>query len=88
MFDDGELRTYVDVMAEEPITLWYALNDAGGIEAVDGPAQLPALDLVAAPDGGYRPAASTGAPDVTMTFAGGALTVEGPSGPAVARMAG
>ena len=60
VFDDGELRTYVEVTADQPITLWYALNDEGGIEAVDGPAPLPVLDLVAAEDGAYRPDAAAG----------------------------
>jgi CubicO group peptidase (beta-lactamase class C family) len=88
VFQEGELRTYVDLTtSDDPITLWYALDDRGGIAAVDGPADLPALVLGPSDGGEWRPADPTGdAPDVTVAFAGGHMTVTGPGGTTTARM--
>ncbi|WP_162605938.1 serine hydrolase domain-containing protein [Jiangella aurantiaca] len=83
---EGELRTYVTLATGDgPLLSWYALDDKGGVAAVEVGAEPPALTLV--PDGdGFRPAdpAGTG-PDVTVTFTGDDLTVAGPDGATTAR---
>jgi hypothetical protein len=92
----GELRTYVTVRpadpAEEPLLLWYSLDDQGGVGAVEIAAEPPSLLLGQAPDGGYRPddPAGTG-PDVTVAFdqdQGGQMTITGQGGTTSARLAG
>ncbi|MDA8368294.1 MAG: serine hydrolase [Nocardiopsaceae bacterium] len=85
--EDGELHTYVTLTTgAESTTLWYALDEHGGIAAVHGPAEPPTLQLVPSPSGGYRPADPTGTgPDVTVDFRDGHMTVTGPNGSAKAR---
>ena len=82
----GELRTYVTLTTPDgPLLAWYALDDEGGVAAVEVGAPPPALTLV--PDGDlFRPddPAGTG-PDVTVAVAAGALTVTGPDGAVTAR---
>ncbi len=83
---EGELRTYVTLdTGEGPLLAWYALNDDGGVEGVEVGADPPALALVP-DDDGFRPAdpARTG-PDVTVAFAGDAVTLTGPDGAVTAR---
>jgi CubicO group peptidase (beta-lactamase class C family) len=78
---DGELRSYVTLATGDgPLLAWYALDDEGGVAAVEIGAEPPALTLVLDGDA-FRPAdpAGTG-PDVTVTFPGGGLTVTGPGG--------
>ena len=54
---DAELRTYVTVSsADASVTLWYALDERGGIAAVDGPVEAPP-SLSPAPSG--APSAGT-----------------------------
>jgi CubicO group peptidase (beta-lactamase class C family) len=86
---DGELRTYAEVTAAaKRVTLWYALDEQGGIQAAQGPARPPALSLVAAGPGRFRPdAPAGGAPDVLVEVADGELTATGPSGVATAKPA-
>ena len=67
--DDGELRTYVTIMPPgESMLLWYALDDEGGIAAVEGPtaaavARASCRPTTAATARTIRPAAT---PDVTV----------------------
>jgi hypothetical protein len=100
--EGGELHTYVTVRpadpadsadsAEDPLLLWYSLDDQGGVGAVELGTEPPSLLLGRAPDGGYRPDDPTGTgPDVTLAFdqdQGGRMTVTGPSGTTTARLAG
>jgi CubicO group peptidase (beta-lactamase class C family) len=85
---DGELRTYVTItFGSTSETLWYALNDRGGIEGVDGPATPSALFVPA--DGGlYRRQVPAGdGTDVTVEFDEEVMTVTGPEGSANAQLA-
>ncbi|NED99920.1 serine hydrolase domain-containing protein [Phytoactinopolyspora halotolerans] len=79
---EGELRTYVTVVTgSETFMLWYALDEHGGIGAVDGPAEPPAVTLRAGDDGRFRPDDPTGTgPEVTVAFDGGSMTITGPHG--------
>lgn len=87
---DGEVRTYVTITAGTgSVTGWYAVDAEGGIGAAEVPAEPPALTLVPAGAGRYRPDDPTGAgPDVAVEFRDGGMTVSGPSGTAVAKPAG
>ena len=92
--DDGELRTYVTVTAGgEPLTGWYALDEAGGIAAVDFGDRGPTLVVAPAGERAFRPvhptagAGGTGA-DVAIGFGDGSLTVTGPAGSTDARLSG
>lgn len=84
----GELRTYVALdVPDGPVLGWYALDEAGGIAAVDVSDRPPTLAFVPAGNGRYRPDDPTATgPDVTVTFeeAGegdaGGMTVTGPGG--------
>ncbi|WP_166355798.1 serine hydrolase [Phytoactinopolyspora limicola] len=86
----GELRTYVTVTTESgPIALWYALNEHGGIEAVDEAKEPPAAPFVPVGDDSFRPDDPTGrGPDVTVTFDGERMTLTGPAGSTNALKAG
>jgi CubicO group peptidase (beta-lactamase class C family) len=87
---DGDVRTYVTMtVGGKDVTGWYAVGENGGIEAVEVPTDPPALRLAPAGGDQYRPDDPTGAgPDVTVTFGEGRMTVSGPTGPAVAKLAG
>jgi CubicO group peptidase (beta-lactamase class C family) len=87
---DGELRTYVVLAAEEgPAWAWYALDDQGGIAAVELTEGPPTVELVADGSGGYRPDDPTGrGADVTVSFAEGTMTIAGPGGTIDVRAAG
>jgi hypothetical protein len=76
---EGELRTYVALDAEQGRTLaWYALNDQGGIEAVELTDEPPTQHLVAADGGGFGIDDPTGlSPTVDVTFEDGTMTVGG-----------
>ncbi len=80
VFAEGELRTYVNVVAgSESITLWYAIDEGGGIAGVDGPTDPPDLRLVPSGDGDFRPEDPTGSGlELTVTFEDGRMTVSGP----------
>ena len=87
----GELRTYVTITGGGKAVLgWYALNEAGGVEAAELPAsEPPTLFLLPSGAGRYHPDDPTGAgPAVTVTFAGGRMTVTGPAGSATAQRTG
>ncbi len=87
--DDGELRTYVTVTSgTTSLTLWYALNEAGGIEAAEAAADPPTLVLGPSGGGAYRPIdpAGTG-PDITVEFENGHMSVSGPAGVTTATVA-
>lgn len=84
--DDGELRTYVTVTSgTDSITLWYALDDEGGIAGAQGPADPPTL-VVARSGDGYRPVDPRD-PDVTIVFDDAGMTVSSPEGATAARVA-
>jgi hypothetical protein len=87
---DGEVRSYVTIAAGRgPVTGWYALDAAGGIEAAEVPTGPPAATFVRAGGETYRPDDPTGGgPEVTVELRDGRLTVTGPAGPVVARPAG
>lgn len=76
---EGELRTYVALDAEGGRTLaWYAVSDAGGIEAVELTDEPPTQHLVAADGGGFGIDDPTGlSPTVDVTFEDGTMTVGG-----------
>lgn len=87
---EGELRTYVSLVAGTRSVLgWYAVNEQGGVEAAEAPTDPPALALVPAGGGRYRPhdPAGTG-PEVTVEFSGDRMVVTGPGGAVTARRAG
>ena len=82
--DEGELRTYVELtFAEGSATGWYALDDAGGIQAVDL-SGLPAVPLTPTADGFRVDGPASGDQAVTVTFDGETMTVRGPQGTIVA----
>jgi CubicO group peptidase (beta-lactamase class C family) len=82
----GEVRTYVTITTGgRPVLGWYALNEAGGVEAAEVPTEPPALDLLPSGGGRYHPDGQAG---VTVAFAGRRMTVTGPGGAATAERAG
>ena len=86
---DGELRSYVTMTSgNDTILLWYALDERGGIAAVEGATDPPTLLLVPSGTGVFRPddPAGTG-PDVTVVFDDVGLTITGPGGRTTARSA-
>jgi hypothetical protein len=85
---EGELRTYVTIASgSESITLWYALDDHGGIEAVEGPAE-PVARFVLAGDGRFRRDDPTGAdPGPAVEFHDDGMTVAGAGETVSARLA-
>ena len=88
--EDGELRTYVTITAGgEAVSGWYALDEQGGIAAVDLGAGPPALVVAPAGGGTFRPVDPTGrAPAVTVEFGDGTLTAAGPAGTTTASLSG
>jgi CubicO group peptidase (beta-lactamase class C family) len=86
---EGELRTYVSLTAgTRPVTGWYAVNAAGGIEAAEVPTDPPTLTLVPSGDR-YRPHDPTGTgPGVSVAFGADRMVVSGPHGVATAERAG
>lgn len=87
---DGELRTYVTVSAgQDSELLWYAVDDEGGVAAVEFTDDPPTLLAVPAGDGRFVPDDPTGSgPDVAVSFDDGQMTVAVPEGDVVARLAG
>jgi hypothetical protein len=66
--------------------VWYALDEAGGIAAVEISDDPPTLVVAPAGSGTYRPADPTGGgPAVTLVFAAEELTVTGPDSTVTAR---
>lgn len=86
---DGELRTYVRLVAgRRVVTGWYAVDASGGIEAAEVPSDPPTLSLVPSGDR-YRPHDPTATgPEVSVAFRAGRLVVSGPHGDATAERAG
>jgi hypothetical protein len=81
---DGELRTYVTVVAGgQPVLCWYALNEFGAIEAVEL-ATAPPSAVLSQENGRFR----LDGLDVTVAFGDGELTVTGPAGSTTAKRAG
>jgi CubicO group peptidase (beta-lactamase class C family) len=82
LVEDGELRTYVTARSgAKSMRLWYALNEAGGVEAAQGPADPPTAVLVRAGDDAFRRDDPTGAsPPLSVTFPRGRMTVAWPGG--------
>jgi len=77
---ENELRTYVVATSGgDEMLLWYALDGSGEIAAVEGLTGPPSLELAAADEPGtYRSVDPTGrAPEVTVTFEGEVLGVDG-----------
>jgi hypothetical protein len=85
--DEGELHTYARIEAGGRETLvWYALDEAGGIAAVEISDDPPTLVVAPAGSGTYRPADPTGSgPAVTLAFAADELTLTGPDTTVTAR---
>ncbi|REE96819.1 CubicO group peptidase (beta-lactamase class C family) [Thermomonospora umbrina] len=90
LFRDGDVRTYVTLMAgTKTIIGWYSLDAEGGVGAAEVPAAPPALTLVPDGAGRYRPDDPTGTgPAVTVEFRNGRMTLTGPGGTTVAEPAG
>lgn len=88
--EDRELRTYVTItVGGDSVTGWYALDEHGGIAAVDLGGGGPALVVVPAGGGTFRPTDPTGrATDVTVGFGEDRLTVAGPAGSTTAILSG
>jgi CubicO group peptidase (beta-lactamase class C family) len=82
IFDGGELRTYVTVTSgDRSGLLWYALDDRGGIAAVEGPTPPPARVLVGGPSGTFRLEDRGGSgPEVMVTIEDGLLSMTGAEG--------
>jgi CubicO group peptidase (beta-lactamase class C family) len=87
---DGELRTYVTITADgEPVTGWYAVDEEGGVAAVDLGDGGPSLVVGPAGSGALRPVDPTGrTADVVVGFGGDRMTVTGPAGSTDARLSG
>lgn len=88
--EGGELRSYVTLTTPDGTTLvWYALDEAGGIAAVEITDAPPTFSLVASGEGGYRLDDPAGrGPDVTVTFDDGVATITGSDATTVARRSG
>lgn len=88
--EDRELRTYVTITAGgEPVTGWYALDEHGGVAAVDLGGGGPTVVVAPAGRGAFRPADPTAsAADVTVGFGEDRLTVAGPAGTITASLSG
>ncbi len=88
--DAGELRTYVTLtVGSEQVLVWYAVDEAGGIQGVEITEDPPTLVVGPAGAGTYRPTDPTGGgPEVTIVFTDDGLTVTGPTGSVAARRAG
>jgi hypothetical protein len=86
----GGIRTYVTITAGgRAILCYYELNEAGGIEGVEAPTDPPTLQLLPSGDDRYHPDDPTGVrPEVTVSFAGGRMTLTGPAGSTAAKRAG
>lgn len=84
---DGDLRTYVTVTSgSESLRLWYELNEEGGVQAAQGPADPPTMLLSGAGSSVFRPDDPTGAsPQVDVKFKGRRMTVVAPDGVISAR---
>jgi CubicO group peptidase (beta-lactamase class C family) len=81
-FIDGEIRTYVELTAAGTVTPgWYALDDGGGVAAVEIAVSPPTLVVLPVGDDRFRPddPAGTG-PDVSVRFRDGTMSVVGPAG--------
>jgi CubicO group peptidase (beta-lactamase class C family) len=87
--DDGELRTYVIIMSgSESTTLWYALDDQGGIAAAEITREPPTQRFVPSGSGRYRPDDPTGTgAEVTVEFDAGRMAVSSAAGTTVAELA-
>jgi hypothetical protein len=83
VYEDRELRTYVElVVGDDVTTAWYALDAAGAVQGAELDVELPAL--LVAPSGGstFEPVDPTGdGPAVTITFDGSVMTIDGGSAP-------
>ncbi|MFT2016536.1 serine hydrolase domain-containing protein [Streptomyces sp. 796.1] len=82
---DGDVRTYLTLTtAERSVTGWYAVDEAGGVIAAEVPTRQPALTLLPAGGGRYRPQDPTDAgPRVTVRFTKATMTLTGPAGDTV-----
>lgn len=67
------------------VVIWYALDSEGSIAGVEISDSPPARTFVSS-SGRYRPDDPTGAPDLTVAFNDGRLTITGRSGTTVARI--
>jgi hypothetical protein len=87
--DDGELRTYVIITSgSESTTLWYALDDQGGIAAAEITREPPTQRFVPSGSGRYRPDDPTGTgPEVTVEFDGSRMAISSAAGTTVAELA-
>jgi CubicO group peptidase (beta-lactamase class C family) len=85
--EDGELRTYVRIDAEDEEVLgWYVLDGHGGVGAVSLGVEPPAFTLVPTGEGEYRQADLAGAGEgVRVVFEDDLMTVQGTAGPVEAR---
>ncbi|UED83904.1 serine hydrolase domain-containing protein [Streptomyces profundus] len=89
LVDGGEPRTYVTLsVGDDSVTLWYALDEAGGIAGVEGPVAAPALPLVPVGGGEFRPDDPTGdRSEPSVAFDEGTMTLSGPAGVTTAETA-
>ncbi|WP_084546747.1 serine hydrolase domain-containing protein [Glycomyces arizonensis] len=79
--EDGELRTYVSITADETTLAWYALDEHGAVAAVLLDPGPPVFTLVPVGDGEYRQERLDGAGlGVRAVFDGDLMTVTGPEG--------
>jgi CubicO group peptidase (beta-lactamase class C family) len=79
----GETRTYVSIVSRgKPVLGWFALNEAGGVEAAEVPAaEPPTLRFLPSGDNRYHVDDPGGVgPGVTLRFEKGRLTMSGPDG--------
>lgn len=84
--EDGEVRTYVTLVADGDRHIgWYAVDRGGEVQGADLGGGLPTVEAV--PEGdGYVLADATGRrPVVRVTFEDATMVVDGPDGPLVAR---
>jgi CubicO group peptidase (beta-lactamase class C family) len=82
--DEGELRTYVELtFAETSVIGWYALDDGGGIQAVDL-GGMPTVRLVPTADGFRVEGRAPGDQAVTVSFDGDQMLVGTTEGAIVA----
>lgn len=84
----GELRTYVEVtLGGKQMLAWYAVDDHGGVSAVEVDTDPPSQSFSPTGDGELRLDDPTGSgADITVRIADGAMIVTGPSGVTEARI--
>jgi CubicO group peptidase (beta-lactamase class C family) len=85
VIEQRELRSYVSLTARDEVLAWYALDDAGQIQAVELGVTLPALVVAPVDRSTFRPFDPAGqGPDVTVELEQRSMTITSAAGTSVA----